>query len=133
VFYDDAKWEEFALSDGVDAARVDEYYLGGIQSFRLDAADYETVYKELFQDAVAVGAIVLPPSYVSEDFEFRVNLEDKRPEVRIALLSNPQVEVDLNDSIYDIEGADTMSYCGVALQLMKIAEQVQVLLSAKTP
>jgi hypothetical protein len=110
---------------------VDEYYLkkGALESV---LENYGVVAAELFADAVAVGAIVLPDGVGVDDFQFRTTpFSDDHPddpEVHVIFRGDAQKEVDLNGSPYDVIGMDMMSSEYVSEHLSFIAQQVQALL-----
>ena len=71
LLFDKGEWDEFV--DGHDLVFVNlyEYYLGRPGN-HIDSSETKKVMDELFADAVAVGAIVLPDDYGVDDFEFRM-------------------------------------------------------------
>ena len=72
VIQDWKKWVEFVKNDGLGEVNVYEYYLGREpwQATHLQSAK---VAAELFADAVALGAVVLPSPYKAEDFIFQMD------------------------------------------------------------
>src|ERR1035437_794354 len=68
VAFVEEKWEEFVRNAGTRATRLHDYYLGGSSE---DASDDECakIVSELFNDAVTVGAIVLPSGSAAADFQ----------------------------------------------------------------
>src|ERR1039458_1223352 len=72
VTYVEGKWEEFVRDAILGPVRMDHYYLGRASRLRVNG-DYEQMLSKLFADAVDVGAVVLPGSYVAENFEFVVD------------------------------------------------------------
>ena len=68
-------WSDFIHGGGLGGVPLHEYYLEG--RFGGAGPKYparcEKVLAELFADAVAVGAIVLPSPYVSDNFVFKVS------------------------------------------------------------
>src|ERR1017187_8346567 len=63
------KWEEFIRAAGLEDVKVYDYYLGQRSSHSNSNLERSRVATELFEDAVAVGAIVLPKPYVIGDFK----------------------------------------------------------------
>src|ERR1035437_6868886 len=88
VLYDQRKWREFVGSHELQHVTVRDYYLGGTVS--PSAADYARMFSELFQDAVAVGAITLPAPYQAEDFTLTIG-----PTAHVALRSQPEIRAKL--------------------------------------
>ena len=72
ISYAEEKWAEFIEKSDLGATNVYEYYLGQNHNCPLDADDYKKLLEELFQDAVAVGAITLRSPYHVDDFAFIV-------------------------------------------------------------
>src|ERR1039458_2180378 len=66
------KWGEFVKTSGLEKTRVFAYYLNDAHTQGHAYFEREKLTTELFQDAVSVGAITLPPPYKVDDFEFRV-------------------------------------------------------------
>src|ERR1039457_911102 len=58
------KWQGFIDDNNLRNVSTTRYYLGAAPG-RLMMHDREKVINELFKDAIAVGAIVLPPNYLS--------------------------------------------------------------------
>ena len=67
------KWAEFISDSELQMVSLYQYYLRK-SSRKILYVDYERVVSELFQDAVAVGAIVLPSAHSVEDFEFKLDI-----------------------------------------------------------
>ena len=78
--YEDSfdKWTEFVHDSGLEGTNYFKYYLGDDYSVNNSATwtvpNMEKAFNELFEDAVAIGAIELPQSYVAEDFLIKMNL-----------------------------------------------------------
>jgi hypothetical protein len=74
ISYAEEKWAEFIEKSDLGTTNVYEYYLGQNHNYNypLDADDYKKLLEELFQDAVAVGAITLHSPYHVDDFAFIV-------------------------------------------------------------
>src|ERR1035437_4932500 len=66
------EWTRFVNSSGLEKINLHEYYLGE-ELLQITNDDYAKLLTELFADAVAVGAIVLPRLYKAEDFLFEVS------------------------------------------------------------
>src|ERR1039458_6030892 len=74
IRYDGVRWAEFLQSINLKEMTLFEYYSYKIQTFPFVAlADREEVIRELFHDAVDVGALTLPGSYQAQDFDFSVS------------------------------------------------------------
>src|ERR1039458_345963 len=72
VKWDVNQWNEFVAGESMKNVMVDEYYLSkGAMKSTLE--NYGVVFSELFADAVAVGAIVLPDGISVDDFRFVVS------------------------------------------------------------
>jgi hypothetical protein len=63
------KWTEFIETAGLEGVKIYDYYLGYRSSPKYSDVERSRAAAELFADAVAVGAIVLPKPYVTGDFE----------------------------------------------------------------
>src|ERR1035437_74686 len=65
------KWEEFVKNIALEGerGRVHHYYLGETKQSPTNA-DYGKMITELFADAIAVKAIILPEPYTASSFEF---------------------------------------------------------------
>ena len=63
------KWDEFLNSNDLGNMNIYKYYIGSIPYTRT-AENILKVLKELFTDAVTIGAINLPTPYKAEDFTF---------------------------------------------------------------
>ena len=74
------KWNEFVTSGGLRKVPLNKYYLesgfGGSGSAY--PAKCEEVLSELFADAVAIGAVVLPAPYTVDNFRVWVNRRGDR-------------------------------------------------------
>jgi hypothetical protein len=98
ILVDEEKWGEFVDSGGLADVPIYGYYLQKnasklITIFQIgelpDDADMKVV-RELFADAVSVGAIVLPESYDADDFEFGPG-PDYDEDVLIRMRSRPEL------------------------------------------
>lgn len=70
---DRSKWEQFLKNGGVQNTKMVKYYpCEKVIHEGVPELDWVHIVTELFQDAVAVGAISLPEPYSSGDFEFSV-------------------------------------------------------------
>jgi hypothetical protein len=69
--FDELKWEEFVNNNVNSSTKLFKYYLGD-NTPGANQDVHALVAVELFFDAVAVGAIVLPDSYAADDFEFSI-------------------------------------------------------------
>ena len=58
VIFDEEKWNEFLKTSKLTDVKLSQYYLRGVSC--RTGVEYEKVFNELFADAVAVNAIVLP-------------------------------------------------------------------------
>ena len=63
------KWAEFINGSGLGRMSLHQYYLNPVH-LQLTDYDFEELSQNLFADAVAVGAIVIPQPYAADDFEF---------------------------------------------------------------
>src|ERR1017187_6209721 len=79
VVYDPAAWQDFVRESELGSVPIAEYYLGR-NAQHYTGPEHEKVMDELFADAVAVGAITLPPSYKAQSFTFAVAGGDTRSE-----------------------------------------------------
>src|ERR1035437_548430 len=78
---DRKKWYEFThRDDKAMSASVARYYLGPGAPL-----NYEKIAHELFADALAVGAIVLPSAYEEGDFEFVIITGQFRQKERLSV------------------------------------------------
>ena|ERR1035437_2478443 len=95
------RWEEFVRTSGVGGVNLHKYYVPG-SGIRLTNAEYELLLRELFTDAVAVGAIVLPAPYVSGDLLFKMASAEKiyRKQVQLSLKGRPET-VAMFDSVHE--------------------------------
>jgi hypothetical protein len=97
VSYSRVIWAEFMKLSGLRKVNLHEYYLGS-PSPDASTAEYQKIITELFEDAVAVGALILPPPYKTKDFLFQVG-PSRNPtladigvmQVEAVLSSYPQV------------------------------------------
>ena len=72
--FDRAKWEKFVAESGLERVRISDYPLGrDAEVTVLLITPHQKMVTELFQDAVAVGALTLPDAYGAEDFQFNVD------------------------------------------------------------
>ena len=78
VVFEQSLWQDFVSDSGLGDTPLAQYYLGR-NVRRYKGSEFERVLNELFADAVAVGAITLPPSYRAEYFIFAVEEKDKFP------------------------------------------------------
>ena len=69
VNLDGAKWIRFVRASKLEKLTLKQYYLPNV-SAKPTAAEYELLATNLFADAVAVGALVLPDTVSVEDFRF---------------------------------------------------------------
>src|ERR1035437_1474097 len=74
VYYDYGSWREFLERVGIQDQKLHSYYLGKKRSSGIGEMHdkNEFVVQSLFNDAVKVGAIILPKPYIAEDFAFRI-------------------------------------------------------------
>ena len=123
------KWEEFVESSEMRGTSLTHYYCGENKNFQqLSMDDHQKVTTEIFNDAVAVGAIVLPEPFVAEDFEFRGMATQVKgaEEIGVALKAAPELleEVCSYTWAYDVELSDQY----VTKVLGWIAETVGILI-----
>ena len=90
--FDGKKWQSFVDDNGLRNINVTKYYLGSYPASPMMISHREKVITELFKDAVAVGAIVLPPNCIAHDFEFKVT-DWKKLEVIMRHKRNFRVEI----------------------------------------
>jgi hypothetical protein len=108
--WEPSKWAEFLQTGKLGRVKLANYYLGKGAPRDLDNAQSELVATELFKDAVAVGAVVLPDSHVAEDFEFKILNDAFGVEyVNIALKSHPELRTAwTTDTYYLADGGVAM-------------------------
>src|ERR1039458_2712565 len=78
VLFDANKWADFirvsGLKGGSRNVKIYEYYMGKWKSdepkWYWTVDDYKAMLTELFEDAVALGVIVLPSPYTIASFQF---------------------------------------------------------------
>lgn len=70
--YDEAKWDKFVANTGGKDVNFYQYYLGKTSKTYTDA-EHEQTIAELFHDAVAAGAIILPSPYKVNDFGLKMS------------------------------------------------------------
>ena len=69
------KWEEFVADNSLADVLLCDYYLGGsLPAGQRGWASHEKLLAELFKDAMAVGAVVLPSPYMADDFGFEIRV-----------------------------------------------------------
>ena len=78
IVFDELKWDEFVQSN-LKGKNIYKYYLGTLPITVTDY-EHEQVMTELFEDAVAVGALPLPSPYQAKDFAIRIRIA-QHPEV----------------------------------------------------
>src|ERR1035437_9847712 len=70
VRFDKQKWQDFLKDSSLGKVKSCRYYAD--ESAATHLPDYEKTVTGLFNDAVVVGALVLPNQYGAEDFQFGV-------------------------------------------------------------
>ena len=67
------KWQDFVSGSGLEGVTLREYYVEDftVNALGISPGAYTKIIAEIFADAVAIGAIVLPKPYKADDFEFR--------------------------------------------------------------
>ena len=93
---DEEKWDNFTRNCDLANLGIYNYYLGQkapltiFQVQELAADEHMKIVRELFADAVSVGAITLPEPYKAEDFELQPS-PDYDDEVLIKMKGNPEL------------------------------------------
>ena len=74
VIYDGEVWADYVRSAGLEDITLEDYYLGDAKkkSDLFDVKTHAKVTSEFFKDAVAIGAVKLPPDMDVDDFSFLV-------------------------------------------------------------
>ena len=94
------KWLDFINGSGIDNLQIGSYYLEGPYA-AYTIAEYVRMLEGLFSDAVAVGAVVLPAPFASEDFEVNVAFLDGEPSYTAIVVKESGAEVELpNPQVY---------------------------------
>ena len=128
VTWDVDKWNEFVDGETMKNVMVDEYYLSkGAMESALE--NYGLVFSELFADAVAVGAIVLPDGVNVDDFRFVVGPFSNEP--RHGRADVYIFKGDTEEGVglaTNIDETDMMSSEYVSAQLVFIVRRVHKLL-----
>ena len=88
AIFENVKWHEFLEEGGLTKQKIHQYYLGGKAPNDNDEARMRELVTEIFNDAVAVGAITLPKPYTAADFVFA----KAAGRARIILASEPKKE-----------------------------------------
>ena len=65
------KWRSFVEQNHLKNVTLGSYYLGGFFG-PADAREFELIAKEMCQDAVSLGAIILPQGMKIEDLNFKL-------------------------------------------------------------
>lgn len=84
------KWQEFVKDSGLVKTQIAKYYLGEINR-ELAAFEYEKILAEMFADAVAVAALVLPDKYEINDLKFAVKQTTYDHQVLVTLKDGTEV------------------------------------------
>ena len=109
------KWRIFAKKSGVAGVKITQYYLG--RDVIPTVSDCNKMASELFNDAVQVGAVVLPDGYSVEDFEFYVRLSDGFPSLSRMLVKSLNLDIELPFPEYYLDNDNKMSSPNVAMYL----------------
>ena len=137
--YEPAKLEEFLRRSAVADVNTYEYYLGPERAYapvnerQRPDVDHEKVLAEVFADAVEVGAIVLPDSYATEDFSFRMvddvndNVYDRQFDV--VLKDRPEHEAPLSKMLDSINPLVSMRSGGVDITVERMVQGINSILS----
>ena|ERR1035437_9354046 len=95
VAYDEGKWDEFVLGTGTKAMSVFEYYapklLRKLEKVRGGPgyASWEMIFRELLEDAVACGAVVLPRGRNVSSFEIIFTISDDGANDMVNVIRRP--------------------------------------------
>ena len=129
---DDKKWEQFVHSSELETVNVYQYYLGRNDLPRYNNDEHRKVAKELFEDAVAVGALNLPSSYNVDDFEFiKVRTNTWDTQMKIVLKNEPDLFVSHGNNLWSSIGpTNNMVNGNVLYYLRQIWYAVDILLKA---
>src|ERR1035437_5318841 len=82
------KWSKFVEAGHLKGVKIYQYYLGDASRKAYSDVAREKLTRELFIDAVAVGALTLPAKYSAEDFAFRASGQ----RITISLKNRPDLE-----------------------------------------
>ena len=107
--YQKSPWDEFLRDNELMSVGVAQYYLGYRPQVPTKV-EYNKVLNEIFADLVAVGAIVLPGSYLAKDFRFALaspwqTPKNKKPRLQpvdIYLKGNLQVGAHVLSGLVDL-------------------------------
>ena|ERR1035437_3355939 len=127
VRFDKQKWQDFIKDSRLGKVKSCKYYAG--ESTATHLPDYEKTVTGLFNDAVAVGALVLPNQYSAEDFQFEVSeATGGRPGV-IFLKSKPGSEQGLGRDWISLRGDESLGSWRTVWFLNHVADCVALLVS----
>ena len=135
-----AKWDAFVADNKLGRAKLHEYYFGQLPPFTSPRAFMDAV-TEVFTDAVAVGAIVLPSPYEPEDFQFEIKTyyDEVDPDdqgydgpqgytsMYIAWKLKPELEADIGSGYYNFSRDATMADKEIGKLLRQVAATVEEL------
>ena len=105
----------FCQKSGVANVKITQYYLG--RDVIPTRSDCNRIASELFNDAVQVGAVILPDDYAVEDFEFYTELSDGFPSLSRMVVKSLKLEVELPFPEYYLDNDNRMVGNNVAMYL----------------
>ena len=124
------KWAKFVKKGKLQNMNVYHYYLGRTPG-QVSEAEREKILDELFKDAVAVGALLLPRDYEAKDF--RLSIVPDQPEqmqrIEIVLKKQPRLEQPRLMPYYFIDRRNNLGHEHVLLTLDQVAAGIDRLLS----
>jgi hypothetical protein len=116
--FNEITWNDFVEDGGLKNFNLYKYYdvvdeLGEPRQ-QPTGADYEKVIWELFADAVAVGAIILPDTLAASDFIFAIKtISSGRvtygQDMRVSLKGKPEVSTSIGSIYNTLDGKKVMS------------------------
>ena len=128
VTFDGKKWAAFVTKNGLSNVSVTKYYLK-VPPRSPGVPEREKVMLELFADAVQLGAITIPSSYIWKDFEFkRVN----NLKVEAVLRHRPKFRVEFRFSMPYLTAPMT-TMARTTYSLRQLAKGVDALLHLAHP
>ena len=131
VLFNANKWADFLRGSGLNGGsrnvKIYEYYIGrqkpAAPKWYWTVDDYNAMLTELFEDAVALGVIVLPSPYTVGSFQFtEINQLRFLFQARIVLKQNPEMTSKLK---FDFSDNPEVGSCTVLDALFSLAVGAQ--------